>query len=479
MNTQEILDHYNSGKSTIEISKLAGESRHIISRILKDNNINLRGDMGGDSNPNKQIDIGLLSKLYDEGNSLTKLSATFGVSRGTLSKHLKFVGKDIKIGSILKTVDEQAIADEYTSGITLDVLCKKYKIGSHRIQDIITELNLTKTPSEYNKLSLDNNKIIELYASGIPSTEIAAIIDIDYKTVLRRLIENGAEIKNVRDYPTTFSKKERELRDYISTLTSSEILNNKNFTDYTLDIYLPELNLGFEFNGAYWHSTKFKHKNYHYNKTKFFERKGIRIVHIWEYDWDLKIELVKSLIKNMFVSQKIFARKCVIQTVNTQDAKIFCDTNHLQGNLFCKIYYGLYYNNELIQLMSFKYASNRWEIGRLCTKHGVSVIGGSAKLFSCFIKEHNPKEVFSYCDYSVFTGHTYVNLGFELHHISEPNFKYYNPSGVLLSREQCMKYKLIKNGADEKMTAEQIMNKKNFLKIYDCGNKLFIWKMEN
>jgi hypothetical protein len=40
-----------------------------------------------------------------------------------------------------------------------------------------------------------------------------------------------------------------------------------------IDIYLPELKLGFEFNGLYWHSNKFKEKNYHLNKTDWFKEK--------------------------------------------------------------------------------------------------------------------------------------------------------------------------------------------------------------
>jgi hypothetical protein len=47
------------------------------------------------------------------------------------------------------------------------------------------------------------------------------------------------------------------------------------------------LKLGFEFNGLYWHSNKFKEKNYHLNKTDWFKEKGI-YAYIWEDDWILR-----------------------------------------------------------------------------------------------------------------------------------------------------------------------------------------------
>jgi hypothetical protein len=57
---------------------------------------------------------------------------------------------------------------------------------------------------------------------------------------------------------------------------------------------LPELKLGFEFNGLYWHSNKFKEKNYHLNKTDWFKK--IYASYIWEDDWILR-EIVESQIK--------------------------------------------------------------------------------------------------------------------------------------------------------------------------------------
>ena len=94
------------------------------------------------------------------------------------------------------------------------------------------------------------------------------------------------------------SIKEKELFDYISSIHNGEII--ENYRDgLEIDIYLPKLNIGFEFNGNYWHSDLFKEKNYHLDKTNYFNEKDIRIIHIYEYEWDNDVNIIKNNIKNI------------------------------------------------------------------------------------------------------------------------------------------------------------------------------------
>ena len=67
-----------------------------------------------------------------------------------------------------------------------------------------------------------------------------------------------------------------------------------------MDIYIPELNLAFEFNGSYWHSSLYKDKCYHQNKTKLCYEKGIQLIHVYEYDWVKNKELIKNHIQLLF-----------------------------------------------------------------------------------------------------------------------------------------------------------------------------------
>ncbi len=65
-----------------------------------------------------------------------------------------------------------------------------------------------------------------------------------------------------------------------------------------IDILIPELSLGFEFNGTYWHSDKFKPRGYHQNKTELAASKGICLIHISEKRWDKMNLSIKSMITN-------------------------------------------------------------------------------------------------------------------------------------------------------------------------------------
>jgi hypothetical protein len=151
-----------------------------------------------------------------------------------------------------------------------------------------------------------------------------------------------------------------------------------------IDIYLPELKLGFEFNGLYWHSNKFKEKNYHLNKTDWFKEKGIRIIHIWEDDWILRREIVESQIKNSIGlnTNRIFARKCYIKEVDVKIARKFLNENHIQGFVNSSNKLGLYYNEDLVSIMTFDNNEGRkkmelfgYNLNRFCNKKGINVIG--------------------------------------------------------------------------------------------------------
>jgi hypothetical protein len=74
------------------------------------------------------------------------------------------------------------------------------------------------------------------------------------------------------------------------------IENKPHITGFDVDIYIPDLNKGIEFDGNYWHSPENLRKgrkhwpledvqNYHQIKDEYFKSKGIELLHIKEFDW--------------------------------------------------------------------------------------------------------------------------------------------------------------------------------------------------
>lgn len=288
------------------------------------------------------------------------------------------------------------------------------------------------------------------------------------------------------------SKAEDEIVEFLKEQGVSEIvLNDRNILDgYEIDIFLPEYNIGIEYCGIIWHSfgTTFpnnienekygKHK--HLNKLNICKDKKISLITIFENEWLLKKDIVKSIILNKIGKSynRVFARKCEFKEVDKKVSREFLDDNHIQGSSSFSDSYGLFYNNELVSLMCFgKRKITRgvvkYELIRFCNKLGYSVVGGASKL----LKNSKVDECISYCDLRYSGGNLYGKLGMKLSHQSKPNYFYTKNNMDLLHRSNFQKHKIIDKPT--KLTETEIMYERGYRKIYDCGNLVFEYKKEN
>lgn len=278
------------------------------------------------------------------------------------------------------------------------------------------------------------------------------------------------------------SKMENDLYQFISENYSGEILrgNKSILSGREIDIYLPEMNLAFEFNGLYWHSEIHKDKFYHQKKTKDCLDLGIELIHIWEDDWLYKNSIIKSIILNKLKhSNKIYARNCQIKIVDNKQTRSFLNENHIQGFIGSKVKIGLFHNDELVSIMTFgslrislgqRSVADNWELLRFCNKIGISVIGGASKLLNFFKKKYKYSSIISYSDNSRGSGKLYIKLGFDYIHETQPNY-YWVINGIRLNRFNFRKDKLISEGYNPNKTEVQIMNERGFCRIFDSGSK--------
>ena len=288
--------------------------------------------------------------------------------------------------------------------------------------------------------------------------------------------------KNNWYYLFDYSKSimEQEIRDYINQYYETE--NNIKIIDgKEIDIYIPKLNIGVEFNGNYYHNEYSKDKFYHQNKSLKANDNNIFIYHIFEYEWNTKREQILNQLNNLLGinQEKIYARKCIIKEVSQKEKSQFLEQNHLQGNDSSSIKLGLYYNEELVSLMTFckprfnkKYER---ELSRFCSKANCNVIGGASKLFKYFINTYKPKSIISYSNISHTRGKIYETLGFRYQGYSEPNYIWWKKDDIK-SRYQSQKHKLIQLGYNGN-TEIDIMHNLGYARIYDCGNKIWIWEL--
>ena len=294
--------------------------------------------------------------------------------------------------------------------------------------------------------------------------------------------------------PKCFKDKsgvEKELFEYIQSLlpgieveeNNRTILNGKE-----IDVYIPSLKLGFEMNGLIWHSDKFDtDKGYHLNKTELALEKDITLVHIFEDEWLLKNEICKSRIKSLLgiIDSRIFARKCEVKMVSFLDASKFINENHLQGFAPSSVNIGLFYCNELIDIMTFgkkrvnvgaKQEEGVYELIRMCSKLNTVVVGGASKMLRYFIKNFNPRTIITYADRRWSTGGVYEKIGFKFTHTSKPSYSY------VVNKKRINRYTLRKDilvskyGCPPEMTEKEFCNSKGWYRIYDCGCLCYKWE---
>lgn len=282
------------------------------------------------------------------------------------------------------------------------------------------------------------------------------------------------------------SKWEKEVYDFLLSLgIECEQSNRSILGGKEIDIFMPKYNIGIECDGLRWHNELYRDKDYHLSKTNECKEHGVRLIHIFEDEWAKNSEIWKSMFRNMFglIESKIYARKCEVREVSPKDCRQFLDNNHIQGYSNSKINYGLYYNDELVSLMTFgmprinmggKKEDGHYELVRFCNKLNTNVIGGASKLFKHFIKMNNPTEIVSYSDKRWSLGNLYQVLGFKHTHDSKPNYFYvYNMDR--LNRFRFRKSVLVNEGFDKDKSEHEIMLDRGIYRIYDCGTMVWKW----
>lgn len=297
------------------------------------------------------------------------------------------------------------------------------------------------------------------------------------KNRLREKIDNICTICNPIN--NNVSIKESELKYFIENeleLTCSKTrINNKE-----IDIMLMEYNVGIEFDGLYWHSELYKDDNYHLNKTNLCIKNNIDLLHVFEDEWTHKKEIVKSIIKSKLkiLNEIVLHDNYYIKEINNQTSTEFLNKNHILGNTKSKIKIGLYNNNDLVSVVVLNILKNSSEyiIQRHCDKINTHVISGMTKLLEYITVNYDPKIISMPVDKRYFSCELFQELNFILTKIIKPNYYYFDNKKKTQHRYNKNLFRkgiLTKDGFNPSDTEHEIMKKRGFLKIYDCGENYF------
>lgn len=354
-------------------------------------------------------------------------------------------------------------------------------LGSKKYKQCMSEFkrdnpNQLRISDESYELLKDKDYMISTYRD-IGVYKLAELLNVSNTCIIGTLKRHGVNFNKEE------SSFELEIVNTIKSFYDGEIIRSdrKILSGKELDIVIPEFNLAIECNGTYWHSEAMgKDSKYHLDKTKQTKQKGYNLLHIWLHEWNKNADLIISRIKSyMKMNSRIYARKCEVREVNPKDAGIFLDNNHIQGKCRSKYRFGLYYNNELVALMTFgvpRYNNSYdFELLRYCSLQTFNVTGGASKLLKAFLKAHNGS-IISYSDVMRNSGNLYPSIGFQYSHSSKPSYFYTKDYNTIHNRSNFQKHKLkdLLDVFDPDLTEVANMKNNGYTRIWDCGTDVWV-----
>jgi hypothetical protein len=332
-------------------------------------------------------------------------------------------------------------------------------------------------PLLINKIESESN--LEIIKCDVNNIRDKITLKCDKGHIFERIVNNAfyhLTCPKCNNNGSSFA--EIDVYNHIKDNINLDVLPNKRdiISPLELDIYIPDKNIAIEYNGLYWHNDSNDRidKNYHLNKTKLCEEKGIQLIHVFENEWLLKPEIVKSILLSKLgkYQHRYYARKCNIKEIGSKIKNEFLEKHHLQGSDRSSIKLGLFHEKELLSVMTFGRrkitgGNSAFELIRFSNKLNTQVVGGASKLFKHFTNNYIHDGIVTYADRRYSNGEFYKELGFELSHISNPNYFYYNSDMILLNRINFQKHKLkgkLKS-FDDRLTENENMSLNGYKRI--------------
>lgn len=379
---------------------------------------------------------------------------------------------------------------------------------SNIIKDRIVESNRKNLGVDYpmqSKEVMDKSRVTSLqkYGTEYPNQSEIVKQHIRESNIEKYGVEHPAQSDMVKRQ-TIITNRERYGVDYTCLIYQGKLVGNdstynrsfaklldSNNISYEREFLLQKYSYDFkvgniliEINPTATHNTHFSPygkcrigKTYHKDKSKLAFDNGYHVIHI--FDWD-DIDKIIHLLKDRVTE---YARRCIVKEVDYRDTNEYLSTYHLQGT--CKgqnIRLGLYYNNQLVSLMTFgksRFNKNcEYELLRYCSHY--NVVGGAEKLFKCFVNNYKPNSIVSYCDTSKFSGKVYDVLGFKFVKTNSPRKHWYSKKekrhitdGLLLRQGYD---RLFKENHGKGTSNEELILSRGYLPVYDCGQATYIWE---
>ena len=467
------------------------------------------------------IECSLDHKVYVKGKGYVKAKDLMVGDRGIKKnpntdylKHVHGTRKTIKY-IVEKTKSYKnitVISEKYTTNnVLMDFNCSLHGGFTRKWQQMSTRINKGLNPCQQCNThgQIQNMKLTREDIVKYVSNTDFKLLDIEtYKKCINTNIKLKCSkghvfnitvnnFKNTKRCTKCFcvsSSGQTDIYNYVKSLYKGEVLLNdrKAIKPLEIDVYMPELKFGIEFDGLYWHSETVKKdiKKSIIKKTKNIKDSNINILMVFEDEWinPVKRELIKGMIRSRLgiFNNKLRASKLKIKKLNkNNEYKDFFETYHLDGHVNSSFAYGLFENGKMVSCMSFRksFSDKCWEIARFASDFNYKIHGNAGKMVKAFKEEYNEKLI-TYSNNRLSLGKTYKTLGFkEITKTTSPSY-YYTDFKTRLWRFKCKRINepaIIAQYPTEKAQAEGGVFSERFLghnkplhKIYDYGHRKWV-----
>lgn len=471
-----------------EISKKYKISRGYVYKIIERNNIRNTSFVTEGFCPPAEEFI----EIAKRSSSRKDIAKHYQTTLATVLNFIKRNKIEKEITLILEPITSQELRSELRTNPqhTLGSLSKKVNLNRSVVARILSENQIEIPRNQFDRWAQEYQHVIEQIDKFVQLNrdcgKTLKEISDEYSISVEQLKRAFKETDNpVVLHSCNKSKGELEIKEFIQSFGiecySTKRLHNKK--RYEIDCFIPDLNLGIEFCGEYWHAESTgTDKNYHKDKMLWCKEQGINLITIFQHEWVYKRSIIESVLRHKIgkTENRVFARNTRIKTIDAHLARDFHNENHLNGYINSGINLGLIDkdSNEIISVFSIAKSrfdkTHEFELSRFSTKKNFYVVGGLSKFMSNVPKNAS---LLTYVDLRFGNPEAYKKQGFNVvYETGVPNYFYFDKKTPELGFQSRMKFqkhklkKLFPEIYSDNKTEKMIMEEAGFYRIYDCGN---------
>lgn len=430
-----------------------------------------------------------LKSLYEKHGSTVKISEILGTTSGTVIRYMKMHGMNPTNGVSKNSFDVlgdkrklEKLYDELGSIVLIsERLGVSDRTVGHHMERMGIERDRWKPSPDAKRVLEDKARLTSMYETHRNTTSMAEELGVWPHTVRKYM--------NLHDIDRKYSVSslEKSMEEFLDSIGVDYVRNDRSVLNgKEMDFFIPSKMVGIEMNGLYWHSEEFLHKSFHLDKTKLANEKGIRLVHIFEDEWNQRrsqfIEKLLSIL-GMDKRRKIGGRETKCSVAPPTSLRSLMDESHIQGFSGGCFAVSLEYEGETIAGAIFrKDPSNSSKVHLNRFASVARVQGGLSKI----MKFSMPKlrnmgfiEVVSFADRAHSDGGLYESSGWVFDGHTPPDYRYV--VGKNRTRKQNFRrsalYEKLGELYDPLLSERENMKNAGIPRIYDCGLARYVMKL--